>query len=181
MNNSSIVNVVGGGSIHRELNLPQVYQDFPDGDLEYEPEAFAALVIRYDSPKGTVMLYTSGKYSLAGARSIEQAYEVNTRFVESMEQMLGHEITDQEFEVRYLVGTADFGTELNLNTIIPILGVEQIEYEPEQFPGLFYRPPGRDWFSLLFGSGKVVFSGVKDEKELEQAYREVENKISQIL
>jgi len=159
MNDLSIVNVVGGGNVHRELKLQEVYRDFPNPQIEYDPEQFAAAVIQYDDPKGTIMLYSSGKYSLAGSRSTAEANEVSEFFVQQLENMLDNEIDNAEFEVRYLVGTADIGAELDLNQISIALGVNHTEYEPEQFPGLFYRPPDRDWFCLLFTSGKVVFSG----------------------
>jgi TATA-box binding protein (TBP) (component of TFIID and TFIIIB) len=47
MKDLSIVNVVGGGSICRELDLLQVSQDFPHSEVEYNPDSFAAVVIRY--------------------------------------------------------------------------------------------------------------------------------------
>lgn len=171
----SVVNVVGGGSLGRELDLRQTYIDFPDGNAEYEPETFSAVVVRFNSPKGAIMLYSSGKYSLAGAKSIKGAHKLNVRFVRAIEEMLGEEIGDSHFEIRYLVGTADLGFELDLNTIIPLLGIEQTEYEPEQFPGLFYRPPDRNWFCILFTSGKIVFSGVRDIPELQTAFEEIKS------
>lgn len=173
MSDLSVVNVVGGGTLNRELDLRQVYIDFPDGATEYEPETFPAVVIRFDSPKGTIMLYSSGKYSLAGAQSIKDAHELNEKFVEAIRNILEEELEDIHFETRYLVGTANLGFELDLSNIIPLLGIEHTEYEPEQFPGLFYRPPNQNWFCILFTSGKVVFSGVKDTSELKTAFEEV--------
>jgi len=181
MEDLSIVNVVGGGSIHRELDLRQVSSDFPHSEVEFEPESFAAAVIRYNSPKGTVMLYSSGKYSLAGAESAEEAIEVNSIFIGHLEEMLGQSLSENEFEVRYLVGTGDLGNEINLNQISIAMGMAQTEYEPEQFPGLFYRPDDQDWFCLLFASGKVVFSGIKDKHELEDVYNQIKNKIDNLV
>ena len=180
MVNSSIVNVVGGGTLRRELDLLQVYRDLPHDDIEYDPESFAAVVIRYDSPKATIMLYSSGNYSLAGAQAIEQAREANTRFISEIEQLLNENLKDWYFEIRYLVGTADFDIQLDLNRASILLGIEQTEYEPEQFPGLFYRPLDQTWFCILFTSGKAVFSGVKSEDELEQAYDIVKKELDKL-
>jgi len=55
------------------------------------------------------------------------------------------------------------------------LNVDNVEYEPEQFPGLVYRP--YDWpydsspSILVFGNGKLVVAGVR---EVSQAKRLVQ-------
>lgn len=180
MKDLSIVNVVGGGSTCRELDLLQVSQDFPHSEVEYNPDSFVAVVIRYSSPKGTIMLYASGKYSLAGAKSVSEAREVNEMFIQQLEQLLGEDLVDREFEIRYLVGTADTGTALDLNRVSVLLGIDKIEYEPEQFPGLFYRPSGQDWFCILFSSGKAVFSGAHDKEEFKKISSEVGEKIDEL-
>jgi len=177
MEDLSIVNVVGGGSIGRELNLQHVYRDFPHSDIEYEPETFAAIVIRYDSPKGTVMLYRSGKYSLAGAQSPTEAQSVGEKFIRQLEQLFEEKFNQIEFEIRYLVGTADLGGKLDLNQLAVGLGVDHTEYEPEQFPGLFYRPINEDWFCTLFASGKFVIGGVRSREDLEQIADEIAEKL----
>ena len=49
------------------------------------------------------------------------------------------------------------------------LGLENIEYEPEQFPGLVYRLDDPDVVALLFGSGKLVITGGKKPEDAEEA------------
>lgn len=177
----SIVNVVGGGSINQELDLQQVYLDFPSENVEYNPESFAAVLIRYHSPKATIMLYSSGKYSLAGAPTLEQAHEANSQFVEDMEQMLERVIHEKDFEIRYFVAKGTLGSTLDLNKVIGLLGVNDIEYEPEQFPGLFYRPPNSDWFYVIFGSGNIVINKCETEKELQVAFTQLKNKLAPMI
>jgi len=181
MTDLSIVNTVGGGSISQNLNLLEVYRDFPQSDVQYEPETFPAVVIQYEEPKGTVMLYASGKYSLAGAQSASEAREVSDIFIHQLENVLGQSLVGENFEVRYLVGTADLGIELNLNQVAVALGMNRAEYEPEQFPGLLYRQPGKSWFCLIFSSGKVVISGVEDEQEMQEVYDETEEELSELV
>jgi transcription initiation factor TFIID TATA-box-binding protein len=41
------------------------------------------------------------------------------------------------------------------------LGLENVEYEPEQFPGLVYRIKEPKVAMLLFGSGKIVCTGAR--------------------
>ncbi|NLX47656.1 MAG: TATA-box-binding protein, partial [Euryarchaeota archaeon] len=49
------------------------------------------------------------------------------------------------------------------------LGLERVEYEPEQFPGLVYRLDSPKVVVLLFGSGKLVCTGAKVEEDAAEA------------
>ncbi|MDI6902958.1 MAG: TATA-box-binding protein, partial [Methanocellales archaeon] len=67
----------------------------------------------------------------------------------------------------------------NLNAIAIGLGLENIEYEPEQFPGLVYRIDEPNVVVLVFGSGKLVVTGGKTlydcEKGVEVVRRQIES------
>jgi transcription initiation factor TFIID TATA-box-binding protein len=56
-----------------------------------------------------------------------------------------------------------------LNAIAIGLGLENIEYEPEQFPGLVYRLSDPKAVILLFGSGKLVVTGGKTPEDMVNA------------
>ena len=178
MNDLSIVNVVGGGSIGREIDLSQTAQDFPETRVEYDPSSFGAVVIRYEDPKATIMLYSSGKYSLAGARSVDGAKSANRVFISDIEQMIQSQLSDKTFEVRYLVATADLGSQIDLNEVMLQIGIEETEYEPEQFPALFYRPASVQWFYSIFASGKVVINGCQSVEQLKQAYADIKKELT---
>lgn len=163
-----IVNVVGGGKLGREVDLGNLHNDMDDDLAEYNPEKFAALVLRFNNPKATVMLFTSGKYSLAGAKSLDDAKLANQRFLSALEPYLGN-ITESTFEIRYAVCTADIGRSIDLNNAILNLGMNNTEYEPEQFPGVFYRPEDKDWHAVIFNSGKIVINGTPKMDVLQKA------------
>jgi transcription initiation factor TFIID TATA-box-binding protein len=57
---------------------------------------------------------------------------------------------------------------LNLNVLA--MRLNNIEYEPEQFPGLVYKlmTPVKATF-LLFSNGKIVCTGTKSEEEVHLA------------
>jgi len=58
-----------------------------------------------------------------------------------------------------------------LNAVALGLGFENIEYEPEQFPGLVYRIKQPKVVVLIFGSGKLVITGGKSPVECEEGVR----------
>jgi transcription initiation factor TFIID TATA-box-binding protein len=63
----------------------------------------------------------------------------------------------------------DIGQQLNLSALAIGLGLEFTEYEPEQFPGLIYRPANLDCVLLIFGSGKVIITGATGVESAEEA------------
>jgi len=76
---------------------------------------------------------------------------------------------DPKIEVQNIVATSDFGSKINLNAIAMTLGLENVEYEPEQFPGLVYRLAVPKVVVLLFGSGKLVCTGARKPEDVEIA------------
>ena len=78
-----------------------------------------------------------------------------------------------EIVVQNIVATADLGGELNLNEVAMGLGLENVEYEPEQFPGLVYRVKEPRVVMLLFSSGKIVCAGGKNTEDVSTAVEKV--------
>ena len=75
-------------------------------------------------------------------------------------------IKEPTITVQNIVAVYDLKSDLNLNAIAITLGLERVEYEPEQFPGLVYRVADPKVVMLLFGSGKVVCTGAKKEEDI---------------
>ena len=82
--------------------------------------------------------------------------------------------------VQNIVSSADLRERLNLNAIAIGLGLESVEYEPEQFPGLVYRLNDPDVVALLFGSGKMVITGAKSHDEAETALEEIIRRLNEL-
>ncbi|MBU1854298.1 MAG: TATA-box-binding protein, partial [Nanoarchaeota archaeon] len=70
-----------------------------------------------------------------------------------------------KLKVQNMVGSGSVGFDLNLNELA--LKLDNVEYEPEQFPGLVYKikDPFHSTF-LLFSNGKIVCTGAKTEEEM---------------
>jgi len=87
---------------------------------------------------------------------------------------MGTQIVDKpEIKIQNIVASANLGRVLNLNAIAIGLGLENVEYEPEQFPGLVYRMAIPKVVILLFGSGKLVITGGKKPEDAEAAVEKV--------
>jgi transcription initiation factor TFIID TATA-box-binding protein len=51
--------------------------------------------------------------------------------------------------------------------------MDNVMYEPEQFPGLIYRMKEPKVVMLLFASGKLVITGAKREEQVYEAAEKV--------
>jgi len=153
-----IENVVASTSLGEELDLQAIALAL--GGAEYEPEQFPGLIYRLKEPKTATLLFRSGKVVCTGAKSLEH---VKTAI----------DMVAKQIEVQNIVASSDLGTEINLNAIAISLGLEKVEYEPEQFPGLVYRIDVPKVVVLLFGSGKLVCTGARKPSDVEEAVEKI--------
>jgi transcription initiation factor TFIID TATA-box-binding protein len=144
---------------------------------DYEPESFPGLIFRIKSPKSAILIFRSGKLVCTGAKTLEQVKKAIATTVESIKRTGVEIMSDPKFVVQNIVASADLGQKINLNAIAVSLGLDKVEYEPEQFPGLVYRLGSPKVVVLLFGSGKLVCTGAKTEEDAEQAVKNIRNEL----
>ena len=68
------------------------------------------------------------------------------------------------FKVENIVASANLQVELDLFNIA--MEVDNVEYEPEQFPGAIMRLKDIGTTLLLFKNGKIICSGAKSEAQI---------------
>ena len=124
---------------------------------------FPALIVKFKEPKVSFLLFRNGKMNVTGAKKIADLKEAVSKLVNRL-RSLGIDVKKHpKVTVTNQVCTVDLGLDLNLDEIA--LNVENVEYEPETFPGLVYRP--YDWphnskpSILVFANGKLVIAGVR--------------------
>jgi transcription initiation factor TFIID TATA-box-binding protein len=170
-NTIKIENVVASTAIGAKLDLNQVITVFEAAD--YNKERFPGVVYRTTKPKTAALIFGSGKIVCTGAKSIADVYTGLTKVFDKLREM-GTQIVDKpEIKIQNIVASANLGRVLNLNAVAIGLGLENVEYEPEQFPGLVYRMATPKVVMLLFGSGKIVITGGKKPEDAEAAVEKV--------
>ncbi|HDM36348.1 MAG TPA: TATA-box-binding protein [Candidatus Syntrophoarchaeum butanivorans] len=175
MSNIKIENVVASAVISDSLDLIEISEKFDNA--EYQPKKFPGLVFRTKEPKAAALIFRSGKVVCTGAKSIEDVNIVVRRIAEMLREK-GIKVWDEpQLVIQNIVASADLGQELNLNAIAMSLDLENIEYEPEQFPGLVYRLSDPKVVVLLFGSGKLVITGGKRPEDAEIAVEKIKNEL----
>jgi len=150
---------VASTSLGDELDLPSIALAIPDA--EYEPDQFPGLIYRLREPKTALLLFRSGKVVCTGGKSMRQVEE-SVHTVSEMIRKGRHKILMRpKIQVQNIVATSDLESEVNLNSVAVTLGLDRVEYEPEQFPGLVCRLDEPRVVVLLFGSGKLVCTGAR--------------------
>lgn len=174
----NIENVVASTGIGQELDLQSVAMDLEGAD--YDPEQFPGLVYRTQNPKSAALIFRSGKIVCTGAKSTEDVHDSLRIVFDKLRDLDINVEEDPEITVQNIVTSADLGRNLNLNAIAIGLGLENIEYEPEQFPGLVYRLDEPKVVALLFGSGKLVITGGKQPVDAENAVEVIVTRLEEL-
>ncbi|MFQ6065048.1 MAG: TATA-box-binding protein [Candidatus Bathyarchaeia archaeon] len=74
-------------------------------------------------------------------------------------------------KIENVVASAALDQRVDLNAVVK--GCPRVEYRPEQFPGLVFRLKRPKTATLIFGSGKMVCTGARSEKEARRAVKKV--------
>jgi transcription initiation factor TFIID TATA-box-binding protein len=78
-------------------------------------------------------------------------------------------------EIQNIVASIDLFGRIDLELAANTL--ENVMYEPEQFPGLIYRMSSPKVVILMFASGKLVCTGAKTEREVHEAIRKLSEEL----
>lgn len=165
-----IVNVVASTKLAEKFDLYKMEVELEGA--EYNKEKFPGLIYRIKVPKAAFLVFTSGKIVCTGSKNVEDVRTAITNLVKTLKSIGFENINlEPEIHVQNIVASADLKSDLNLNAVALGLGLENIEYEPEQFPGLVYRIKQPKVVVLIFSSGKLVITGGKTPEECEEGSR----------
>ncbi len=176
-----IVNVVASGALDTELNLERLADDIGEPVARYDPDKYPGMYLRFEEDAPLITVYRTGKFIITGADSEEESYSLREQFLNLFSEMnVIEESKDEWFAIQNYVCTAELGETQNLNALAIGLGLAKTEYEPEQFPGLIYRPSSRNCVVLIFATGKVVITGAREFETAERTFDELRETLSEL-
>jgi len=155
----NIVNVVATTSLDQKIDLLAIHKVFRN--IEYRPKRFPGLVFRLKRPKTATLIFSTGKMVCTGAKSEKQARSAVRKVVRELKKQDILILKNPEIVVQNIVASANLHGKIDLETATDVL--DNVMYEPEQFPGLIYRMRDPKTVLLLFTSGKLVCTGAKSE------------------
>jgi transcription initiation factor TFIID TATA-box-binding protein len=175
--NLKVQNIVATTSLGKPVPLTKLAR--VHSNTEYNPEQFPGLVLRVKKPKSAVLVFSSGNLVCTGTKSVSQVKEVIEAVIKQIAK-IGVKITDKpKITVQNIVASGSINLSLNLNLLA--LQLENTEYEPEQFPGLVYKLVDPTATFLLFSNGKLVCTGTKNKKQLEDSMVQLNTNIKKTL
>jgi transcription initiation factor TFIID TATA-box-binding protein len=136
--------------------------------------------VRIGSQRRYAAIYRNGKAMTAGCTSIREADKV-LREVKDSVAPIADVYPSLSPQMENMVAMVDTGVDLNLNSLAVVWGLDNIEYEPEQFPGLMAFIPETTATALIFSTGKIVITGVQRKDEVAETLQEVYKKLTQTI
>lgn len=170
-----IENVVASTSLGTELDLRSIGLALEGA--EYNPDQFPGLIYRLTEPKTAILLFGSGKAVCTGGKSWKQVDYTVRKVAELIRQSGQKVVAHPAIQIQNIVATSNLGSDINLSSVAVTLGLERVEYEPEQFPGLVCRLEKPRVVVLLFGSGKLVCTGARRPSDVQLAVEAMANEL----
>jgi len=174
-----IENIVASGAIADSIDLVEFSNK--DKNCELDKKRFPGAVYRIADPKVACLIFSSGKIVLTGARSNKALTDGLAAITKSLNGAGFETLKEPKVAITNMVCSYNLGRIINLNRITVILNVENIEYEPEQFPGLVYRIKDPRIVVLIFSSGKLILTGGKNLEDVKKGLDVLEKKLESIL
>ena len=165
----AIQNVVASASLDQKIDLLAIMKVFRN--VEYRPKQFPGLVFRLKRPKTATLIFSSGKMVCTGAKSEKMARSAVNKVVRELKNNGILILNKPKTVIQNMVASANLHHMIDLETAADLL--ENVMYEPEQFPGLIYRMKEPKTVLLLFASGKLVCTGAKSEEMVHESVNKV--------
>jgi len=164
-----VQNVVAVGSLDQKIDLLDIMKVFLN--VEYRPKRFPGLVFRLKRPKTATLIFTSGKLVCTGAKSEKLAHSAIKKVVRELKKEGIIILGTPRIKIENMVASADIHGKVDLEYASMVL--DNIMYEPEQFPAAIYRMKEPKVVILIFSTGKLVITGAKSEEQIHEAVEKI--------
>jgi transcription initiation factor TFIID TATA-box-binding protein len=173
-----IENIIAYTHIADKLNIEEIAEKLPE--FRFNPDEFSGLTLKLENPNAAVLLLPDGKTICTGAKKIEDAENAVKITIEKLKGVEKKIKENPKLKTQNIVASTDLKKELNILLISKELPLENIDYEPEKFPGLIYRMDDIGASFLIFNSGKIICTGVKTIDEVTNAIKMMKEKFTSL-
>jgi len=174
-----IENMVASGAIADSIDLVELSNKVKGCELN--KKRFPGAVYRIEDPRIACLIFSTGKIVMTGIRNKKALTDGLAVVMKSVKDagIKTHKVP--KVAITNMVCSYNIGTRINLNKVVVTLNVENIEYEPEQFPGLVYRIKDPKIVALIFSSGKIILTGGKTLEDIKKGVDVLEQKLENIM
>jgi len=175
---TTIENIIAYAQIADAFDISRIAEKIPE--FKYNRDEFSGLTLKLDAPKAAILLIPNGKVVCTGAKTMEDV-ENSIKTVYVKLKSAGIKIKPKtNVETHNIIVSTDLNKELHLSSISKSLLLENVNYEPEQFPGLIYKMDEIGVTLLIFSSGKIVCTGAKSLEDASKAIEMMKEKLSSL-
>ncbi len=172
-----VENIVASASLDVDIDLFSLALSVDN--VEYEPEQFPGAILKIEEPHSSLLVFKNGKLICTGNKNPEQIRKAIEKTVEVLKEAQPHlNLPDPKnvpFRIENIVASGDLKVTVDLYSLAATL--DNVEYEPEQFPGAIIRIREPKATLLLFKNGKLICAGVRKEDEIVEAIKKVRDLI----
>jgi len=116
-----------------------------------------------------------------GTKSASEAQTALDIAISNLKDIGVNVLPNPQIDIVNIVASADLKSKtLNLRQLAMGLGLENIEYEPEQFPGLVFRMREPKVVILIFSTGKIICTGAKNKNDVELAVAKLKGELTDL-
>jgi transcription initiation factor TFIID TATA-box-binding protein len=170
-----IVNIVATVVLTSTLDLNKLHEILQNSRFSKKNASW--LQYRLQPENYYTTFYKSGKFLITGVSSLKKVESIANRIIAILKKnQLNVKI--EKIRIHNIVVIDSFQTEINIEKLLIALRDENIEYEPEQFPGLILREKQHSF--LIFKSGKIILTGINDINKIRPALNSLKNKIRKL-
>ncbi len=176
MTDTIIENIVASTQVSDSFDISLLAEKLPGSS--YNPDEFNGLTIKFESPKIAILILSNGKLICTGGKNKEEIKNAIEKTVKRIKEA-GFNIK-QNYKIKYenIVASTDLHKTMDLEKISKGLPIQNVTYEPSEFPGVIYKVD--DSIILLFGSGKIVCTGAKKIEDSTKAIDLMKEKLTSI-
>ena len=177
-----IINVVSSINLGCNLNIKNLVLKFKNA--EYNSSKSSTISLKSKNSKISATIFSGGKMVCTGAKSEKEAKSECMKFSKIVKKT-GYNVELKDFKIQNIVASYDINFKISLfilySKICNLINNSKIfgnnnnycKYNKLIFPGLiFYEEQSKISFNI-FESGKVVLSGGKKRKDIEDAFRNI--------
>jgi len=171
-----IVNIVATVVLDEHLDLNRVHENLPGS--KFSKAGSPWLQYRLQPENYYTTFYKSGKFLITGVTSLEVIHQIADRII-SVLKMNRIDVKIADIRIHNFVVVDTLGSEVQFDKIMTFLQNVDVEYEPEQFPGMIIKEGGHSF--LLFSSGKIILTGVSEIELIQPALENFKRKFCKIV
>ncbi len=173
-----IENIVASGVVAGSIDLVKFSENTVNCELN--KKRFPGAVYRIQDPKIACLIFSSGKIVLTGIRNQKALADGLAIVIKSLKAVGIEPLKEPKVAITNMVCSYDLGKYININKLTVTLNLENIEYEPEQFPGLVYRIKDPRIVVLIFSSGKIILTGGRNLEDVRKGLDILEQKLESV-